>query len=317
MNLLLIGTGRMARAYAPVLAAHTVGIIAVGRSKEGSAQFQKDTGIDTTSGGITRWRKTASSIPTHAIVAVDDAASPHVAQELIDIGVTHILLEKPGALSRKELLDLQKKAQKSGAAVHIGYNRRFLASVQKAQEIIKADGGVISFHFEFNERTTQPERIAAMNIPEKTVEHWFVANSTHVVDLALFLAGNPLALSGFTAKGPLWATQDHATLFTGAGITDRDVPFSYYANWEIDGPWLVEIQTSKRKLILNPLEKLTAEKDGTIDEVAYDNSLDTKFRPGLYREVESFFNDLRDLKTLDEQIQHFDWYEKICPHEPQ
>ena len=148
-----------------------------------------------------------------------------------------------------------------------------------------------------------------MNTPKRTVERWFIANSTHVVDLAFYLAGEPLALSGFATAGPLWAP--HPTLFSGAGLARNNVVFSYYANWEIDGPWLVEVQTSRRKLVLNPLEKLHEEKDGVLELVSYDDSLDTAWRPGLYREVECFLSGTGDSPTLEEQVLRFDWYEKM------
>src|SRR3989344_785577 len=313
-DVFLIGTGRMARAYVPVLRAHNMHVIAVGRSEGGSRKFQEETSVETTPGGIAAWCKKGVPIPQYAIVAIDDAETPHVAQELIDVGCKHLLLEKPGALTKQELVAIAKKAQAFKSNVFIGYNRRFLASVQRAKEMIAEDGVATSVYFEFNERRTQPERIADMHIPKRTVEKWFIANSTHVVDLALYLTSDMAALSGFTASGPVWAPQSHPTLFAGAGITTSTIPFSYYANWEIDGPWLVEIGTAKRTLILNPLEKLAVEHSGDREEVSYDTTLDTTYRPGLYREVESFLDAQENLKTLDEQVGHFAWYEKMLGH---
>lgn len=313
-SLLLVGTGRMARAYVPVLTAHNIRVIAVGRSEKGSRKFQEETRVETAPDGLAAWRKKDSPIPHYAIVAIDDAEAPHVAQELIDMGCKHILLEKPGALTKRELVAVQKKAGEFKSHVFIGYNRRFLASVERAREMIAEDGGATSLYFEFNERLTQPERIASMHIPKLTVEKWFIANSTHVIDLALYLTNDMATLSGFTAAGPVWAPQAHATLFAGAGITTSNIPFSYYANWEIDGPWLVEIGTAKRTLMLNPLEKLIVEQGGAREEAAYDTALDTTYRPGLYREVERFLGTKEGLKTLAEQIKHFDWYEKMLEH---
>ena len=308
-SVLLIGTGRMARAYAKVLTTLNVPAIAVGRSEEHARTFERETDMKALSGGLSSWKKTAPEIPTHAIIAADVEAIPVIARELIDTGIKHLLLEKPAALGKVELTPLQTHAKNNSASVSVGYNRRFLSSVQKAKELIAADGGAISFYFEFNERTTQPERIKGMNTPERTVERWFIANSTHVIDLAFYLAGEPIALSGFTAAGPLWAP--HPTHFSGAGLAEDGAVFSYYANWEIDGPWLVEIQTPKRKLVLNPLEKLNEERGGVMVPVECDDSLDTAFRPGLYREVECFLSGTGDLPTLEEQILRFDWYEKM------
>lgn len=307
--LLLVGTGRMAHAYAEVLSALCVPVEAVGRSDEHAKRFAEETGVRAAGGGIGAWRRRGTLAPTHAIVAADVGEMPRIAEELIELGVKRLLLEKPGALTKDELMLIFTRAQTVHAEVSIGYNRRFLASVEKAKDLIAEDGGVISFYFEFNERTTQPERIRGMRVPEKTVARWFIANSTHVLDLAWHLGGEPQALSGFSSAGPLWAP--HPTLFSGAGITKSGATFSYFANWEIDGPWLVELQTAKRKLVLNPLEKLYEERDGVLVNVPYDDSLDVTFRPGLYQETKSFLADSSVLPTLKEQCDRFAWYEKV------
>jgi predicted dehydrogenase len=298
----------MARAYAKVLSALRIPVEAVGRSDEHAKRFAEETGVAAAGGGIGAWRRRYTPVPTHAVIAADVGETPRIAEELIELGVKRLLLEKPGALTKDELTPVIARAETAGAEVSIGYNRRFLASVKKAKDLIAEDGGVVSFYFEFNERTTQPERIKGMDTPEKTVARWFIANSTHVLDLAWHLGGEPHALSGFSAAGPLWAP--HPTLFSGAGITKSGATFSYFANWEVDGPWLVELQTAKRKLVLNPLEKLYEEKDGALVSVPCDDVFDVKFRPGLYLETKSFLEDV-PLPTLAEQCDRFAWYEKI------
>lgn len=298
----------MAHAYAEVLSALRTPVEAVGRSDEHAKRFAEETGIRAAGGGIEAWRKRGMLAPTHAIVATDVGEIPRIAEELIELGVKRILLEKPGALTKDELMLIFTRAQKASAEVSIGYNRRFLASVEKAKDLIAKDGGIVSFYFEFNERVTQPERIRGMRVPEKTVARWFIANSTHVLDLAWHLGGEPHALSGFSAAGSLWAP--HPTLFSGAGITKSGATFSYFSNWEVDGPWLVELQTAKRKLLLNPLEKLYEERDGARVTVPCDDTFDAKFRPGLYLETKSFLAGL-PLPTLEEQCDRFAWYEKV------
>ena len=58
-SVLLIGTGRMARAYAQVLTALNVPAIAVGRSEEHAHTFERETGVKALSGGLSNWKKTA------------------------------------------------------------------------------------------------------------------------------------------------------------------------------------------------------------------------------------------------------------------
>lgn len=308
-NVLLIGTGQMAKAHAVVLKALGARAVAVGRSDEHAKTFQEETGVPTVGGGLESYLANAKEMPSHAIVVIDVANIPEVTVRLLDVGIKNILVEKPASFDQRALLPLAKKAFEQRATIVVGYNRRCLASVQRARELIVEDGGAISVHFEFNERTTQPERIARMNTPKATVEHWFYANSTHVIDLAMYLAGEIERVEGFSAAGPLWAP--HPTLFSGAGVTGSGAPLTYYANWEVDGPWRVEVQTKARKLILDPLEKLFVEKNGVQENVAFEDTLDTTYRPGLYAELRDFLAGESTLPILEEQLRHFKAYDAI------
>jgi len=116
-------------------------------------------------------------------------------------------------------------------------------------------------------------------------------------------------VKSFTAAGSLWAP--HPTLFTGAGITEHNVPFSYYANWELPGPWSVIVGTKKRNIILQPLESLAVEENAVAVTVDLGDELDKKYKPGLYLQTKAFLEGGRKLLTLDKQIAQFEWFEKI------
>jgi predicted dehydrogenase len=298
----------MARQYVPVLQALKAQVVAVGRSVDGSHAFAAETGIQTLSGGITRFAKT-NAIPKHAIITVDADKLAQVTIEALTAGCERILVEKPGGLTLAELTRIRTEAKRRKASVYIGYNRRFYATVQKAREYIKADGGATSCTFQFNERITQRETLPTLGIPQKVQDNWFIANATHVIDLAFFLCGEPKKIVSYAAAGPLWTPQP--TFFTGAGMTKGGASFTYHSNWELAGPWSVEIGTKNRKLILAPLEELKEEVGGEVRVVELDTTLDTDFKAGVYRQTKSFFTSARDLPTLDEQIAAFSWYKKI------
>ena len=63
-----------------------------------------------------------------------------------------LILEAQGDWKRQEFKeefeDLVRATSEKEANVFVAYNRRFYASVLKAQEIIEEDGGVTSFNFE-------------------------------------------------------------------------------------------------------------------------------------------------------------------------
>jgi len=307
-KVLLIGTGRMARAYLAVLQALGRGMILVGRSEEGASAFQSETGVAAHAGGLARYVESGGTVPETAIIAVDAPQLAVVAEEAVDAGCRSLLLEKPGALRKEELVRLKEKTDVAGASVVIAYNRRYLASVLKAKELVKKMGGALSFTFEFNERVGTFEILRELHT-EETLARWFFANSTHVVDLAFYLGGTPRVLEGFSAVGSLW--RPHPSFFSGAGITKSDVPFSYRANWELPGPWDVVIGTREGNLVLRPLEALSIEKDGKTTSAELDDTLDTQFKPGFYRQVETFLAGDSELPTLAEQVENFRWYERM------
>jgi len=308
-DVLLIGTGRMGRAYVAVLKALNKNIVAIGRSEEGTDAFTAETGIKAHAGGLSAYISAGNAVPAYAIIAVDPSQLYAVTKEAIAAGCKNILVEKPGALFKEELIELETQAKAKGTKVEIAYNRRHLASVLKAKEIIKEKGGVKSFTFEFNERTNVRSVIAQLGVEKQTEERWFIANSTHVIDTAFYLCGEPHELDGFSAAGPLWAPLP--SIFSGAGITERGIPFSYHANWEVPGPWDVVIGVEGGNIMLRPLEMVAFERDGKIEPIEFDNEIDQKYKPGLYRQVEAFLRGTSNLPTLAHQITRFTWYERI------
>lgn len=92
-------------------------------------------------------------------------------------------------------------AKQKEANVFYAYNRRYFASVLKAQEIIAEDGGVKSFNFEFTEWGHVIEKSGHS---AEDLSNWFYANSSHVVDLAFFLGGTPTQMNCVTAGELTW-----------------------------------------------------------------------------------------------------------------
>jgi len=167
----------------------------------------------------------------------------------------NILLEKPGAASPTEFYSLQEKAEKGNSKIFIAYNRRFFASVEKALELIKEDGGVTSFQFDFTEWSHVIEGLDCDPIEKK---YLFLANSTHVVDLAFFMGGAPKEIHCLNNKELNWHSS--GGVFAGSGITNNNTLFRYHANWLAPGRWSVEMNTKGYKLILKPMEKLQMQK---------------------------------------------------------
>jgi len=287
-KVVLFGTGKMGVEYSKVLQYLGANFSVVGRSEAGVERFYKETGIRAIPHGFSAWREKCEANFEFAIVAVSVEELSETTINLMNIGVKKILLEKPAGLNTQEVRLVREKAEETETNIIIGYNRRFYASVLKAQEIIKEDGGVQSFNFEFTEWVhTIPDHIKA-----EVKKNWFLANSSHVADLAFFLGGEPKYMTSFTAGGCDW--HPAATIFCGAGVTRDGALFSYQANWFAPGRWSAEFLTRQHRLILRPLEKLHVQfpKSVAIELLEIDDRLDIDFKPGLYKQTNFFLRDI-------------------------
>ncbi len=280
--LALVGCGAMARAHAKVLQAMGVPFAVYGRGAASARQFAAEIGVEPRIGGI---EAALAERPRRAIVAVDVPSLEETTRMLIRRGVREILVEKPAAMTPAGASALAAEAARARARVFVAYNRRYYASVRCAREIIAADGGATSCRFEFTERAGY---IAGAAIAPEIKPHWFFANSTHVLDLAFFLAGAPASLAAEVGGALDW--HPAGAIFAGAGRTRDGAIFSYHADWTGPGRWGVEIVTRKHRLFLQPLEELRLQRVGqmTVEGVAPADDLDTRFKPGLFRQLSAF-----------------------------
>lgn len=302
----LVGIGSMGIEYAKVLDALKIDYIAIGRGEESALKFEDKSGHTAVRGGIEKYIASNPKIPTHAIVAVGVDMLSFTAITLINAGVKNILLEKPGVCEPMEIDELVKIATDQKSNVVLAYNRRFYSSVLKAEEIISNDQGVTSFSFEFTEWA---HKIAPMANSNAKYRRWFLANSTHVVDLAFYLGGKPEEFCAFHVGGLSW--HPDSSKFSGAGISKIGAPFSFQANWEAPGRWVVEICTKKHRLYFKPMEDLQIQELGSIaiNPVNIDNHLDTEFKPGFYLQSKSFMEgDMTRFCTVLEQKEMIEKY---------
>lgn len=306
----LVGSGPMSVDYAKVLDAQNRDYIVIGRSKASAEEFTNKTGKNVIQGGLEAFLGTAPERPEAAIVSVGVAQLYATTEKLIQSGVKRILVEKPGGTTLAELNTLHKQSTESGCDVFIAYNRRFFASVIALKERLKSEGGVTSFNFELTEWAHVIEKI---DKPKDVLSKWFLANSTHVADLAFYLGGQPKEMASFVTGELNW--HPTSSIFSGAGVSESGALFNYAANWESAGRWAVEVLTNENRYILKPIESLLVQKRGTIPQVnvEIDDSLDKEFKPGLYKQLNAFLEgDNNDLCSLTEQLYMYKFYNKMA-----
>lgn len=309
-RVLLVGAGTMALDYAKVLKEQNITFEVVGRGAESAVVFTQEIGIEVHTGGLKEFLEKAVELPPAAIVAVGVEQLAEATLLLLEKGIKQILVEKPAGLNIDEISQVAAQAEVQKSLVYVAYNRRFYTSTIKAQEIIREDGGVTSFIFEFTEWS---HVIEDLKKADDVKQKWFLANSTHVVDLAFYLGGRPKKICCHTAGGLSW--HPSASIFTGSGVSQEGVPFSYHANWEAPGRWSLEILTRRHRLIFRPMEQLHIQRFGSvsIEKVELDDELDVKFKPGLFRQVKAFLGaDKQVLIDIKSQYDMCKTYELIA-----
>ncbi len=310
MTLWLVGSGVMARSYAAVLGTERGGFEVIGRGDESASVFERETRFQVRRGGV----ETALSVlapPAMAIVSVGVMDLAEVTGTLLAAGTRRILVEKPGGLHREELTELESKRAAAGAEVLIAYNRRHYGSVAAARRLIEADGGIEEFRLEFGERVGT---IADGGFPRSVLRRWFLANSTHVVDLAFHLCGDPVDIECQVEGALDW--HPSAAFFAGRGTCVGGATFTYEADWRMNGSWGLEIQTPVRRLVFRPLERLVVEQGGVEAEVPVTGQLDEEFKPGLMLQVRAFLSgDDRLACSSADQLRRFGVYARMAGYQ--
>lgn len=285
-DLLIVGAGSMAQAHA--LAARELGCapLAVTRRQDSAEQFSTVTGFPATGGGLAAWLEN-NNPPAAAVVAISVDHLASSTELLLASGVKRILVEKPGGVNAEELSGLAAAAQLAHAQVFVGYNRRFYGSTALARELLDEDGGPTSCRFDFTEVA---EAAQSSHHSDSVKQAWLLANSSHVIDLAFFLAGPPTLLQAFADGSLPW--HPLAARFSGCGMTKLGVNFSYHADWTAPGRWSVDIRSRRRRFLFEPLEQLRVQSPGSFEvvPVEFDDACDRRHKPGILKQLEMFLS---------------------------
>jgi predicted dehydrogenase len=307
----LLGAGNMAVEYTKVLSVMGIHPVVIGRGEESAHNFEAKTGVPVISGGLDAFLAAQPESPDAVINAVNVVDLASTTANILQYCESKVLLEKPGVLNSRELALLS--GIRGNENIYIAYNRRFFTSTQAVRKMLAEDGGPVSCTFEFTEWAHRIETVIDRKDPEE-MSHWLVANSSHVIDMAFFLAGFPAKFDATISGSLPW--HPSGSVFCGSGITERGASFSYHANWEAPGRWWVEVMSLKRRFKMCPMETLQVQNKGEVvwRDVDLDVTSELELKPGLYDMVEAFFaNDPKpELCRFDDLAQHFSSFQKMA-----
>jgi predicted dehydrogenase len=248
-TILIIGAGWMARQYAIALKEMNVSDVTIfSRNKEKSISLCNEFGFKPLFGDP---QEILSQISEKDLTIVSTSISSLIkmTKYAISSGQKNILVEKPGSLYYKELLELEKISNNS--RIRIAYNRLTYTNLQKLKSLVLQEGGITSCNFNFTERI---QFIDFKKENSDVYSRWGISNSLHIISMVFDLIGFPQE-SLFYQSGQLeW--HPTGSIFVGSGLTEKNIPFSYHADWGSSGRWGIEIMTRENAYRLISLEEL-------------------------------------------------------------
>lgn len=308
-NVLIFGAGPMAQEYFTVVKHLGCVPVVVGRGDRSADNFYQKTGVKPLLGGVeNNIDLIRSNKNCLAVIATNETNLDEIATKLISLGSRNILIEKPGGFTFESIRALNTLASKSEVKIAVAYNRRYYQSVRHARDIIAADGGAETLHFDFTERSHVIKEIEKL---DGVKEEWFLSNSTHVLDLAFFLCGKPDKIWAKVSGAMDW--HPYGKVFHGFGSTQSGCAFTYNSNWGAPGGWSISITTNKRKLILAPLERLQVFDIGQNhqSEDKIDYTIDQIFKPGIHDLIKDALEGKAIVPSIQSQASNCLYYQTI------
>jgi len=103
------------------------------------------------------------------------------------------------------------------------------------------------------------------------------------------------------------------SIFVGTGITERDIPFSYHADWGSGGRWGIEVNTAENSYQLIPLEDLFAcpRDTGTWKKINFKKSF-PEIKQGIAEEVAVMLEGSKKYHNMLPDLEKTSKYNKLA-----
>ncbi len=305
-SVILIGTGLIAQQYAIALNQMKIkDVQVISNSKQNVMKFCKQFGFTKhLSGGYEKNLKNLDQVDL-VIVSLPIHLLSNVTKKLLENNFTNVLIEKPGSIYSSELLQISKTITNQN--VRIGYNRLLYPSFLKLKSIL-SDEEISSCYFDFTEWI---HKIIFNKYPSEIYQRWGISNSLHLISMAFELIGMPKKMNSYQNGKLDW--HKSGSIFVGSGISKLKIPFTYHANWESSGRWIIEIMTKKGKYRLSPLEELHFCKLG--ETIWQKITLYTPFpksKTGLSEEIASMLSNEKKVREYLPSLKEAANYNKIA-----
>ena len=230
--------------------------------------------------------------PDAVFVLVNAQQVAAVAADFLQAGIP-AFLEKPPGLYAAQTRQLAVIAQQTGTLAMVGVNRRFYSTLTEARKKLLEIGPVRSLTVEAHEdigRLGDDPRF-----PPEVVKHWGAANGIHALDLLRFFAGDIANITAFhqVVEGPM-PDCNSAFIEFELGAVGRA-----HMDWFGPGGHRFEVRTTAATLTSGfAFATVTFQRRGAEPEIIELDEVDQQYKPGFWRQDQTFLECVRDGKPL-------------------
>tara|TARA_B100001093_G_scaffold333222_1_gene318199 strand:+ start:459 stop:1391 length:933 start_codon:yes stop_codon:yes gene_type:complete len=220
------------------------------------------------------------------IILVSPDQTFKVTQNLAKFGIT-LLIEKPPGLNVNQSLKLVQLSKKFNTKIFVSLNRRFFSNFKKGMKMARDHGGIKNIIIEGHERFWKIK-----NKSDKVLRNWIYANSIHTIDLLRHFGGDIKAVKKLMKSN----FEKNGDEFLSLIEFKNGIIGSYFSNWYSPGGWSVKLYCNGLTIVFDPLEEGYYMKKNMIKKPITIDKFDIKFKPGLYKLINSVINYLNTKK---------------------
>ncbi len=252
MKVALIGAGGIGKEWSRALLGGAEAKIVVVADIDGAKA--KERGVELGCAHVTDWREAATGDVEAAIVAVPHAELAPITRGFLEAG-KHVLCEKPGGISSKEVFSNIQLAQEKSLVYMPGFNHRYHAGYLEAKRRFDAgEIGELMFiraRYGFGGRKEYEKEWRFKK--EVSGGGELLDQGVHMIDMARWFMGDVADVSGF-AENMFWGGEVEDNGFALLRNVNRKVAQIHvsWTNWE----WVhsFEIFGTKGYLIIDGLD---------------------------------------------------------------
>ncbi|MDP6775717.1 MAG: Gfo/Idh/MocA family oxidoreductase [Candidatus Latescibacteria bacterium] len=249
--------------------------------------------------------------PDAAFVLVSVPEVAAVAGAFLAAGIP-TFLEKPPGLYTSQTRGLAELARRHNTPAMVGVNRRFYSNLSSGRELLLEAGPIqsvtVEAHEDLNRVRINPK------FPDEVLRRWSAANGIHALDLLRFYGGDiaDIAATQHTVEGPMPDCCSAVLRFEG-GAMGRAL-----MDWYAPGGHRVEARSVGATFTSALGAAATLRRCGEEPETLEWDEIDRQYKPGFYRQHETFVRCVREDRsfpypacTLDDAVKTMEMIDAI------